>query len=77
MKISETRRLRGEKKAKARQDHQSKQNERFEKKFYALAEAIAKGDQEAAKDDLAKMDIILRQAGKTTDDLNALIAELR
>ena len=77
MKISETRRLRGEKKAKARQDHQSKQNQRYEKKFYALAEAIAKGDEEAARDDLARVDVILRQAGKTPEDLQKLIAELR
>ena len=72
MKISENRRLRGEKKALARQDHQTKQNTRFEKKYVALATAIAKGDEAAAAKDLAKMDVILKQAGKTTEDLSLI-----
>ncbi len=77
MKISENRRKRGEKKAMARQDHQTKQNSRFEKKFQALAEAVARGDEEAAKADFAKMDVILAKAGKTIEDFQELVNELR
>lgn len=77
MKISENRRKRGEKKAMARQDHQSKQNSRFEKKYVALAEAVASGDEEAAKEMFARMDVILKQAGKTPEDFQELVTELR
>jgi len=77
MKISENRRLRGEKKALARQAHQDLQNSRFQKKYLELAKAIADGESAAAKVDFSKTDIILRQAGKTPEDLQKLVEELR
>ncbi len=77
MKISENRRKRGEKKALKRHDHQASQNSRFEKKYVALAEAIARGDEEAAKEGFAKMETILKQAGKTPEDLQKLIHDLK
>jgi hypothetical protein len=73
MKISESRRLRGEKKARARQDHQDQQNSRHEKKFCEFVDAIAKG--EPGNLDFTRLDLVLRQAGKTTDDLQAAVEE--
>ena len=77
MKISENRRLRGEKKAMARHDHQARQNSRHEKKFWEYARAIAEGEAGAAKIDFAKLDIVLKQAGKTTEELQAAVEEMR
>ena len=77
MKISENRRLRGEKKAMARRAHQERQNSRHEKKFYELASAIAEGESASKKIDFTKMELILQQAGKTPEDLQKLVQELR
>lgn len=77
MKISENRRLRGEKKALARHDHQAKQNSRFEKKFLEYARAIAEGESSAHKIDFTKLDTVLKQAGKTPEDLQETVAEIR
>ncbi|MFO1054320.1 MAG: hypothetical protein U1F36_19040 [Planctomycetota bacterium] len=77
MKISENRRLRGEKKALARHDHLEQQNSRFEKRFLEYARAIAEGGNSSTKLDLTKMDLVLRQAGKTMADLQTKIAEYR
>ena len=77
MKISENRRLRGEKKAMARHDHQARQNSRHEKKFWEYAKTIAEGEDAAGKIDFAKLDVVLKQAGKTTDDLQAAVEEVR
>ncbi len=77
MKISENRRLRGEKKALARHDHQARMMSGAEKKFFQLASAIADGPEAAAKLDLSKTDLILKKAGKTTADLQELVEELR
>jgi hypothetical protein len=77
MKISENRRLRGEKKALARQAHQDKQNSRFEKKFLEFARAIAEGEAGAAKIDFSKLDTVLKQAGRTPEELQETVAEIR
>ena len=77
MKISENRRLRGEKKALARHEHQAKQNSRFEKKFLEYARAIAEGEASAHKIDFTKLETVLKQAGKTTEDLQEMVAQIR
>ena len=77
MKISENRRLRGEKKAMARHDHQAKQNSRFEKKFVEYARAIAEGESAKNKIDFTKLDTVLKQAGKTPDDLQEMVSQIR
>ena len=77
MKISESARLRGEKKAMARHSHQARMNSGAEKKFFELAAAIADGPAAAAKLDLSKTDVILKKAGKTAEDLQELVEELR
>ena len=75
MKISENRRLRGEKKAMARHEHMERQNSRHEKKFWEYARAIAQG--ESAKVDFSKLELVLKQAGKTSEDLQQAVAEAR
>ena len=77
MKISENRRLRGEKKALARQAHQDKQNSRFEKKFLEYARAIAEGEAGAGKIDFSKLETVLKQAGRRPEDLQETVAEIR
>ncbi len=77
MKISENRRLRGEKKALARHDHLETQNSRFEKKFLEYARAIAEGEGSAQKIDFTKLELVLKQAGKTTSDLQVLVTQYR
>ena len=77
MKISENRRLRGEKKALARHEHQAKQNTRFEKKFIEYARAIAKGESGNSKLDFTKLDTVLKQAGRTTEDLQEMVTQIR
>lgn len=77
MKISENRRLRGEKKALARHAHQERQNSRHEKKFWEFASAIAEGEAGASKIDLTKLPLVLQQAGKTQEDLMAAVEEIR
>ncbi|MGE0145583.1 MAG: hypothetical protein AB7I19_20280 [Planctomycetota bacterium] len=77
MKISENRRLRGEKKALARQDHMDQQNSRYEKRFLEYARAIAEGEASAHKIDFTKLELVLRQAGKTTEDLQAQVVAYR
>ncbi|MBI5851721.1 MAG: hypothetical protein HZB39_11950 [Planctomycetes bacterium] len=77
MKISENRRLRGEKKALARHEHQETQNSRFEKRYLEYARAIAEGETSAGKIDFTKLELVLKQAGKTTNDLQAKVAEIR
>lgn len=77
MKISENRRLRGEKKAIARQEHQTKQNSRFEKKFLEYARAIAEGQASAAKIDFKLLETVLKQAGRTTEDLQEMVTQIR
>lgn len=77
MKISENRRLRGEKKAMARHEHQAKQNSRFEKKFLEYARAIAEGESAKNKIDFTKLETVLKQAGKTTEDLQEMVSQIR
>jgi hypothetical protein len=77
MKISENRRLRGEKKALARQAHLERQNSRHEKKFWEYARAIAQGETAAGKVDFTKLETVLKQAGKTTEDLQQAVEEVR
>lgn len=77
MKISENRRLRGERKALARHDHLDKQNSRFEKRFLEYARAIAEGEGSATKIDFTKIELVLRQAGHSTEDLQAKVEEIR
>ena len=75
MKISENRRLRGEKKALARHAHQERQNSRHEKKFMEAAEAIASGD--SSKFDITKLPLLLQQAGRTQEELQAEVDRIR
>ena len=77
MKISENRRLRGEKKAMARHEHQEKQNSRFEKKFLEYARAIAEGDEGKSKIDFSKLDTVLKQAGRTPEELQEMVTQFR
>ena len=77
MKISENRRLRGEKKAMARHEHMERQNDRHEKKFWEYARAIASGEAGAGKIDFTKLELVLKQAGKTSEDLQQAVAEAR
>ncbi|MBK8976271.1 MAG: hypothetical protein IPM29_10105 [Planctomycetes bacterium] len=77
MKISENRRLRGEKKAMARHEHQQFQNSRHEKKFYEFARLIAQGESAAGRIDFTQQDTILKQAGKTVADLQEAVEAFR
>ncbi|MGA0871007.1 MAG: hypothetical protein ACO3UM_18925, partial [Planctomycetota bacterium] len=60
-----------------RQAHQDKQNSRFEKKFLEFARAIAEGEAGAAKIDFSKLDTVLKQAGRTPEELQETVAEIR
>ena len=77
MKISENRRLRGEKKALKRHAHQERQNSGQEKKFWELARAIAEGENAKNKIDFTQTEKILKQASKTPEDLQEAVEECR
>ena len=77
MKISESRRLRGEKKSKARQQHHMDQATGSEGKYREMASLLAEGGEGAAKLDLARIDKLLKATGHTTEELQALVDEFR
>ncbi len=77
MKISENRRMRVEKKSKARHAHQERQNSRFSGKFETVAQAIAAGGKAAQKLDFAEVEKILNAAGKNGEDLAKRVDEIR
>ncbi len=77
MKISENRRLRCEKKSRARHVEQHGQASRAEIKYMNLAKAMAEGGAAAAKIDLKGVEKILKSAGHTAQDLQVLVDEIR
>ncbi len=77
MKISENRRLRCEKKSRARHVEQHGQASRAEVKYQNLAKAMAEGGAAAAKIDLKGIAKILQSAGHSSEDLQALVNDLR
>jgi len=77
MKISESRRLRGEKKSKARQQHHMDQNTGAEGKYREMAKQLAEGGEAAAKLDVTRIDKLLKAAGHNSEELQELVNEFR
>ncbi|MHC5066488.1 MAG: hypothetical protein ACYTG5_21240 [Planctomycetota bacterium] len=77
MKISESRRLRGEKKSKARQQHHMDQNTGAEGKYRDMAKVLAEGGEAAAKLDIARIEKLLKATGHSSEELQELVNEFR
>ncbi len=77
MKISESRRLRGEKKSKARQQHHKDQVSGSEGKYREMASLLALGGEAATKLDITRIDKLLKATGHTTEELQTLVNEFR
>ncbi len=77
MKISESRRLRGEKKSKARQQHHMDQNTGAEGKYREMARILAEGGEAASKLDISRIEKLLKSTGHTSEELQELVNEFR